>query len=829
MPGPGSAQRWAAAAGRWGCRLLALLLLLLLVPGPGGASEITFELPDNAKQCFYEDITQGTKCTLEFQVITGGHYDVDCRLEDPDGNVLYKEMKKQYDSFTFTASKNGTYKFCFSNEFSTFTHKTVYFDFQVGEDPPLFPSENRVSALTQMESACVSIHEALKSVIDYQTHFRLREAQGRSRAEDLNTRVAYWSVGEALILLVVSIGQVFLLKSFFSDKRTTTTRVGSELQSSWLGRRSPREETVGVAFSQGLMRCASLPRDVAAGLREGPQREQARGSGRTPAPGRGPPPGGPRAVGVGTRGAGPELRAGALLPAARGRWAWAREGRGRGARHSLREGAAREVSRGERKTREPGGWARAWARASAVQAGKRAPGRARRRGGGACGGREAGGPSPSSGGVRAAFCFARRFPFDQKTCFWGKTTSEQKADENYVISFRSAVNVTCPPLWIWEYKLCLGRGVIGTLSVVVYPECLCSAHCPGWSASAVIVYVLSAHSGFTSLKPRGLGAEFKKSSGLKYSLDTDKSQIHISWLDLPANPLRLLYSLPTQHLLVKLPEDEGFPFPKIQLAFPPENLKQVSRRKERSPFLTGRFMMGVGKSKIDPRPLSVSWGQSPGVEVRQSRPESDSKRPEDLSLRALPESGPTTLRPAGQCEAAMGLGETTPGEEEEEEEEEVFLKFVILHAEDDTDEALRVQSLLQNDFGIRPGIIFAEMPCGRQHLQNLDDAVNGSAWTILLLTENFLRDTWCKFQFYTSLMNSVNRRHKYNSVIPMRPLNKPLPRERTPFALRTINALEEDSRGFPTQVERIFQESVYKIQQSVWREARSSVQRHFVS
>uniref|UniRef100_A0A8C2P2Q4 Transmembrane emp24 domain-containing protein 7 n=1 Tax=Capra hircus TaxID=9925 RepID=A0A8C2P2Q4_CAPHI len=194
---------------------------------PGGASEITFELPDNAKQCFYEDITQGTKCTLEFQVITGGHYDVDCRLEDPDGNVLYKEMKKQYDSYTFTASKNGTYKFCFSNEFSTFTHKTVYFDFQVGEDPPLFPSENRVSALTQMESACVSIHEALKSVIDYQTHFRLREAQGRSRAEDLNTRVAYWSVGEALILLVVSIGQVFLLKSFFSDKRTTTTRVGS--------------------------------------------------------------------------------------------------------------------------------------------------------------------------------------------------------------------------------------------------------------------------------------------------------------------------------------------------------------------------------------------------------------------------------------------------------------------------------------------------------------------------------------------------------------------------------------------------------------------------
>ena len=159
------AQCWVAALGRWYCRLL--LLLLFLVPGSGTTCESTFELPDNAKQCFHEDITQGTKCTLQFQVVTGGHCG---RLEDPDGNVLYKEMKKQYDSYTFTASKNGTYKFCFSKEFFTFTHKNVYFDFQVGEDPPLFPGENRVRTLTQRQSVCVSIHEALKSVIDYQTH-----------------------------------------------------------------------------------------------------------------------------------------------------------------------------------------------------------------------------------------------------------------------------------------------------------------------------------------------------------------------------------------------------------------------------------------------------------------------------------------------------------------------------------------------------------------------------------------------------------------------------------------------------------------------------------
>ena len=45
--------------------------------------ELTFELPDNEKQCFYEEIQKDVKTTLEFQVVTGGHYDVDCEVYDP--------------------------------------------------------------------------------------------------------------------------------------------------------------------------------------------------------------------------------------------------------------------------------------------------------------------------------------------------------------------------------------------------------------------------------------------------------------------------------------------------------------------------------------------------------------------------------------------------------------------------------------------------------------------------------------------------------------------------------------------------------------------------
>ena len=49
-------------------RVLVQVLCVHLLCGWVLTSELTFELPDNAKQCFYEDIVVGTKCTLEFQV-----------------------------------------------------------------------------------------------------------------------------------------------------------------------------------------------------------------------------------------------------------------------------------------------------------------------------------------------------------------------------------------------------------------------------------------------------------------------------------------------------------------------------------------------------------------------------------------------------------------------------------------------------------------------------------------------------------------------------------------------------------------------------------------
>lgn len=53
---------------------------LLLAAKYSTAVELTFELADNAHECFYQDIDKGTAVTLEFQV-SWGTRETHCQLQ----------------------------------------------------------------------------------------------------------------------------------------------------------------------------------------------------------------------------------------------------------------------------------------------------------------------------------------------------------------------------------------------------------------------------------------------------------------------------------------------------------------------------------------------------------------------------------------------------------------------------------------------------------------------------------------------------------------------------------------------------------------------------
>lgn len=64
-------------------------------------------------------------------------------------------------------------------------------DFAVGEDAPLVSLEEHHTAITKMESSAENLHKSLKHILDYQTHHRLREAQGMLSYNEHNQSFFY--------------------------------------------------------------------------------------------------------------------------------------------------------------------------------------------------------------------------------------------------------------------------------------------------------------------------------------------------------------------------------------------------------------------------------------------------------------------------------------------------------------------------------------------------------------------------------------------------------------------------------------------------------------
>lgn len=204
--------------------LLSIIYLSIKVE----SVELTFELPDKEEHCFYEEVKEGVQFMLEFQVVAGGKTDVDCKIQDPKQRVLYEVKRKNYDTYQTVTKIGGEYKICFSNEFSTFTHKVIYFDLQVGEDNPdelLFPDQDvKQTAFKQTEQSTVNVYERLRNIIDYQTHHRLKEVGERHFAEGLRDRVQLWSALQFVIMITVSVVQVLIVRSFFNSQRKAAQR-----------------------------------------------------------------------------------------------------------------------------------------------------------------------------------------------------------------------------------------------------------------------------------------------------------------------------------------------------------------------------------------------------------------------------------------------------------------------------------------------------------------------------------------------------------------------------------------------------------------------------
>jgi len=191
-----------------------LLAFLFLLPT---AYLFTFDVDAHEEECFFEDLASAELLTVEYQVIKGGFLDVDVNIYSPSGIVLYARERDTEGRFSLHASEQGEHRLCFSNRMSTLTPKVV--SLVTTRAQREVPNTSSKAQFDPLEDALRTLQAGVEHVKSEQHAFRLREQAHRNTSESTNASVMWCSFLEALVLIAISLWQVYNIRNFFEVKR----------------------------------------------------------------------------------------------------------------------------------------------------------------------------------------------------------------------------------------------------------------------------------------------------------------------------------------------------------------------------------------------------------------------------------------------------------------------------------------------------------------------------------------------------------------------------------------------------------------------------------
>lgn len=198
----------------------------------GLEKEITINVDPLKEDCFFQTLKTSESVEIEYQVIGGGHGDLDISfyLADPTGRILVTEFKKTENSHSFEAKMDGDIKFCFDNTFSSFNSKTVFFELIVyNSDEDQWGQKEQYDFIDkygeEIEGVKIEdVYEVINTLRSHLSKARLlqdmiksTQAKDRNVAEETFFRVNIYSSFILVLMGLVSFVQIVMVKSLFDD------------------------------------------------------------------------------------------------------------------------------------------------------------------------------------------------------------------------------------------------------------------------------------------------------------------------------------------------------------------------------------------------------------------------------------------------------------------------------------------------------------------------------------------------------------------------------------------------------------------------------------
>ncbi|KAA8617623.1 EMP24-GP25L domain containing protein [Pyrenophora tritici-repentis] len=204
--------------------ILTLLSALLAYTTVVYATALTYRLEAHERACFYAQVeNKGTKLAFYFAVQSGGAFDVDYTVIGPTDKIILDGTKERQGDFVFTANDVGEYRFCFSNEMSTFAEKMVDFEIAVENEAARakIPSKQGSSPeqTSVLEESILKLSAQLSTISRNQKYFRTRENRNFSTVKSTEKRIFNFSLMESGLIMTMAGLQVFIVRFFFQGAR----------------------------------------------------------------------------------------------------------------------------------------------------------------------------------------------------------------------------------------------------------------------------------------------------------------------------------------------------------------------------------------------------------------------------------------------------------------------------------------------------------------------------------------------------------------------------------------------------------------------------------
>ena len=236
--------------------LCLALLLLALAPSDSLILSVEPFHIRSGEECVFEKVEKDNKLVGSFEVVSGvSGFDVTVFLyvTGPTGETYFSSEKVRSTQFTVMAPTTGLYKVCLVNKdreeksvavragsrpgvehwlcgVSLCTPSSLLtpppplasppplaqLSLRVGDD--LFQTIAKQEHITPLETEITQLSDGISRIEDEQQYMWAREKHTAETNASTNSRVLWFSVGEAVVLIGLGVWWVITLRSFFERK-----------------------------------------------------------------------------------------------------------------------------------------------------------------------------------------------------------------------------------------------------------------------------------------------------------------------------------------------------------------------------------------------------------------------------------------------------------------------------------------------------------------------------------------------------------------------------------------------------------------------------------